>query len=466
MVESQKRKPESETPENGLFPRGELLALLCGIIMLLSFFVLPWFNTPLEVIFPEADANNPAYLIDVDGNVLETQHTPTLNEDGDIIIVNDRDRDFDFEGFAPFLLNDEGQSVTLAENGKFVAFRRLNADVTDANAYDEDNENPQPQLLNPNGEFVLFENNTVIVVPKIAGIGTAAVEDEGFVIYREVTAVSRFVSPLSDDGRYSTVELNTALLIPLMGVIAIGLALYSMAEPFNRRRSVIGMMITGGVALLYYGTHFQVSSDTCQVTVNGLGGGYWLSFFAAVGLILQGFIPRPRGHYSLTPRRGNLSVPAGQQLRPAMAIMYIILTLSAVAAIVPFLWMISTSFMTLGETLTGSFIPSQMQVCNYVEAWDEAQFGEYFINSVIITATVIIGLLVTSILSAYAFARIEFFGRNTIFTLLLITLMIPESVTMIPNFLIVSGNLFPLPQFGLETAALAGNAQTLNYIFG
>jgi ABC-type glycerol-3-phosphate transport system permease component len=64
---------------------------------------------------------------------------------------------------------------------------------------------------------------------------------------------------------------------------------------------------------------------------------------------------------------------------------------------------------------------------------------------VIITLTTVSGLLITSVLAAYAFARIKFVGRNVIFGLLLATMMIPESVTLIPNFLMVKGSIFPLP---------------------
>lgn len=126
-------------------------------------------------------------------------------------------------------------------------------------------------------------------------------------------------------------------------------------------------------------------------------------------------------------------------------LLYIVITVAAIIALVPFLWMISTSLMTLGETLNKQWLPDTPQWSNYVEAWDEANYSEFFLNSIMIAATTIAGLLVVSILAAYAFAKVNFFGKNFIFTLILMTLMIPESVLMIPNFLIVSGNIFPLP---------------------
>jgi ABC-type glycerol-3-phosphate transport system permease component len=82
---------------------------------------------------------------------------------------------------------------------------------------------------------------------------------------------------------------------------------------------------------------------------------------------------------------------------------------------------------------------------NFVEAWNEAKFGKYFFNSVFITAGTLTGLLFTSILAGYAFARINFKGRDLIFALFLATMMMPESVTWIPNFLMIRGAIVPLP---------------------
>ncbi|RMF45245.1 MAG: carbohydrate ABC transporter permease, partial [Anaerolineae bacterium] len=100
---------------------------------------------------------------------------------------------------------------------------------------------------------------------------------------------------------------------------------------------------------------------------------------------------------------------------------------------------------TLGETINRRWLPAVPQFSNYVEAWTEAQFSKYFLNSVIITTVTLAGLLTTSVLAGYAFGRIKFFGRNFLFAVLLSTMMIPESVTMIPNFLMIRGDIIPLP---------------------
>ena len=91
--------------------------------------------------------------------------------------------------------------------------------------------------------------------------------------------------------------------------------------------------------------------------------------------------------------------------------------------------------------------PSELHFENYIEAWRRAQFTEYFVNSLLITVITLTGQLSFSILAAYAFARIDFPGRNLIFSIMLSTMMIPAMVFTIPNFLTVTwlGRIGPIP---------------------
>lgn len=126
---------------------------------------------------------------------------------------------------------------------------------------------------------------------------------------------------------------------------------------------------------------------------------------------------------------------------------YVILIVGAFISLVPFVWMISTSLKSLGEALGSAFFPSELHFENYVEAWQRAQFTEYFVNSLLITVITLTGQLTFSILAAYAFARINFPGRNLIFSIMLSTMMIPAMVFTIPNFLTVTwlGRIGPIP---------------------
>jgi ABC-type glycerol-3-phosphate transport system permease component len=126
---------------------------------------------------------------------------------------------------------------------------------------------------------------------------------------------------------------------------------------------------------------------------------------------------------------------------------YFVLILGAFIAVIPFIWMISTSLMSLPDAIGVRFFPTELHPENYVQAWKEAQFAEYFINSVQITMITLAGELTFSILAAYAFARINFPGRDLIFGIMLSTMMIPAMVLIIPNFLTVTwlGRMGPIP---------------------
>jgi len=117
---------------------------------------------------------------------------------------------------------------------------------------------------------------------------------------------------------------------------------------------------------------------------------------------------------------------------------YAVLLVGAAISIIPFFWMVSTSLMTVGEAISGRLLPSVPQFGNYVEAWTTAEFSHFMRNSIVITVITLAGELTVSIMAAYAFARLEFPGRNLIFAVLLASLMIPGMVLMIPNLLTVT----------------------------
>ena len=126
---------------------------------------------------------------------------------------------------------------------------------------------------------------------------------------------------------------------------------------------------------------------------------------------------------------------------------YIVLGIGAAVAIVPFLYTVSVSLMNLTEANGGAWLPGSPQWSNYIQAWNQANFSQYFWNSIRIAAITISGEVVFCTLAAYAFARMEFWGKNLLFSLLLATLMLPEAITWVPNFITVSwlGRVGPVP---------------------
>ena len=108
--------------------------------------------------------------------------------------------------------------------------------------------------------------------------------------------------------------------------------------------------------------------------------------------------------------------------------------------LIPFLWMVSTSFMNEAEVYSypPRLLPETIRWENYREALTILPFGRFFLNTILITALSVVGQLVTCSMAAYAFARLRFKGRDKLFALYLATMMIPAIVTLIPSFLIIS----------------------------
>ncbi len=132
----------------------------------------------------------------------------------------------------------------------------------------------------------------------------------------------------------------------------------------------------------------------------------------------------------------------GERVRAGFRQLLLQLVLLAGAAwsIFPFVWMVLTSLKSyLEASAAQSFLPREWLFSNYGQAWQEVGlFPRYFANSAIIAGATILGVLFTSTLAAYAFARLEFPGRNALFVLLLATMMIPFEATLIPNFVVIS----------------------------
>ena len=133
---------------------------------------------------------------------------------------------------------------------------------------------------------------------------------------------------------------------------------------------------------------------------------------------------------------GMSEMPA-RKSRRARTLSYVVLVAGGLLALLPFLWMVSWSLMANIEVTVGRVFPAQVLWENYGIAWDKANFSQFMWNSSRITAITVCGLLLFCIPAAYAFARMRFWGRNVLFALMLATLMIPDIVTLIPNFLTV-----------------------------
>lgn len=116
--------------------------------------------------------------------------------------------------------------------------------------------------------------------------------------------------------------------------------------------------------------------------------------------------------------------------------------LLAVAALFlfPFFWMVSNALRTNDEVLSvpPRLFPTEPRWENFIEAWAHLPFGQFFVNSLVVAISVTIIVVIVSCLAGYAFARLNFWGRDQLFLAYLGTLMIPQAMLVIPLFLLIS----------------------------
>ena len=123
--------------------------------------------------------------------------------------------------------------------------------------------------------------------------------------------------------------------------------------------------------------------------------------------------------------------------KTASAVIYALLVLWALIVLFPFYWMLLTSIKTYGS-YNAEFIPKFITLTptleNYAEAFTAVDLGGYFLNTLVFTLITTAVMLVVIVLAAFAFARLDFKGKDLVFTLFLALMMIPNELVIITNF--------------------------------
>lgn len=115
----------------------------------------------------------------------------------------------------------------------------------------------------------------------------------------------------------------------------------------------------------------------------------------------------------------------------------LVIIVFAIFWILPIAWLLLTSVQSREErfVIPPKWIPSSLDFSSYKRAWELFPIAEQFLNSLKVTLISTLGALIISSLAAYAFARLEFFGKETLFIILLAGLMVPPQLTVIPSFI-------------------------------
>ena len=123
------------------------------------------------------------------------------------------------------------------------------------------------------------------------------------------------------------------------------------------------------------------------------------------------------------------------------SVTYVFLTLWAIVVLFPFYWMVLTSFKGYGA-YNSEWVPKLYTLSptlqNYKDAFTEVPLGDYFINTVIFTLITTALMVVITVLAAFAFSRLQFYGRDLVFTIFLALMMIPGELVVITNFVTIT----------------------------
>ena len=152
-----------------------------------------------------------------------------------------------------------------------------------------------------------------------------------------------------------------------------------------------------------------------------------------------------------TTRRSTVHPRQGAtRFSPGRILAWLVLAAIAILWLTPLVWMISTSLKTPQDLFGIRWIPRPIAWNNYIDAFSFGMWDRWAINTVVITLISMIGVVFSSAMVAYAFARLRWRGRETLFRVVLATMMLPSVVTLIPQFILFAR----LPAFGLQGSAV------------
>ena len=120
-------------------------------------------------------------------------------------------------------------------------------------------------------------------------------------------------------------------------------------------------------------------------------------------------------------------------------VIHAFLLVVTVTCLFPLFWMLRSALMTQDTIfIDKSFIPHKINLQNFYVAWTEGNFGMYFLNSVIYTSCVVVGIILISSLAAYAFSRLQFPGKNIFFYMFVGAMMIPLPGSFVPLYVLMN----------------------------
>ena len=150
------------------------------------------------------------------------------------------------------------------------------------------------------------------------------------------------------------------------------------------------------------------------------------------------------------------------------ALIHVILILVSITMLVPFLWMILTAFKSMSEATSVSpfvIFPSVWRTESFTTVINNMDFFHMYLNTLLLIAGRVIAAVLTATLAGYAFGRLEFRGKNFMFSLILFQMMVPGQIFIIPQYLMVSNMGMLNTIFALRGSSECSVQQNAHHFF-
>ncbi len=154
----------------------------------------------------------------------------------------------------------------------------------------------------------------------------------------------------------------------------------------------------------------------------------------------EAVLPKTLTPKVVPPRKRRHTAAGMATPRPLQAFTYVMLTVGVVAFVMPFVIMIINSLKTQGELLRNptGLVPETLTLENYLQWFQDLNIQQFFFTSLIVAVATVAGNVVFCSMVGYAMAKMEFPGKKVLFSLVMLTLMVPGTVTFVPLFVLVS----------------------------
>ena len=130
-----------------------------------------------------------------------------------------------------------------------------------------------------------------------------------------------------------------------------------------------------------------------------------------------------------------------KKLKPLRVLTYIVLIGGVIIAIFPFVWMFLTAFKSQSEAMQipPTILPKKIDLSNFTNISDKIPFLKIYLNTLVSAIVTVAAQLIFCAMAGYAYARIQFPGKNILFTLTLAVLMVPGTFFILPQYRIIHG---------------------------